>query len=159
MKTKSKTWKPKSQLFCDYKAITSCFKVKFTRDFRSSSKHWVIKQDARFVAMVTKDLQTLNLKFGKVMFNSLILIQVGKKFRSDVCYFQCIPNKCSFKLFRYVLKLVMIENVKIAIIQALKSKFYRYFGLTKKTTPQICLILHQFNFYVFFTCGKNIGND
>ena len=31
------------------------------------------KQDSRFVAMVTKDLQTLNLKFDKVMLNSLVL--------------------------------------------------------------------------------------
>ena len=31
------------------------------------------KQDGRFVAMVTKDHQTLNLKFDQVMFNSLVL--------------------------------------------------------------------------------------
>ena len=31
------------------------------------------KQDGRFVAMVTKDLQTLNLKIDQVMFNSLVL--------------------------------------------------------------------------------------
>ena len=31
------------------------------------------KQDGRFVAMVTKDLQTLNLKFDQVMFKSLVL--------------------------------------------------------------------------------------
>ena len=31
------------------------------------------KQDGRFVAMVTKDLQTLNLKFDEVMFNSPVL--------------------------------------------------------------------------------------
>ena len=30
------------------------------------------KQDGRSVAMVTKDLQTLNLKFDQVMFNSLV---------------------------------------------------------------------------------------
>ena len=30
-------------------------------------------QDGRFIAMVTKDLQTLNLKFDQVMFNSLVL--------------------------------------------------------------------------------------
>ena len=30
-------------------------------------------QDGRFVAMVTKDLQTLNLKFDQVMSNSLVL--------------------------------------------------------------------------------------
>ena len=32
------------------------------------------KQDGRFVAMVTKDLQTLNLKFDQVMFDSLVLM-------------------------------------------------------------------------------------
>ena len=31
------------------------------------------KQHGRFVAMVTKDLQTLNLKFDQVIFNSLVL--------------------------------------------------------------------------------------
>ena len=31
------------------------------------------EQDGRFFAMVTKDLQTLNLKFDQVMFNSLVL--------------------------------------------------------------------------------------
>ena len=29
-------------------------------------------QDGKFVAMVTKDLQTLNLKFDEVIFNSLV---------------------------------------------------------------------------------------
>ena len=32
------------------------------------------KQEGRFVAMVTKDLQTLNLKFNQIMFNSLVLM-------------------------------------------------------------------------------------
>ena len=31
------------------------------------------KQDGRFVVMVTKDLQTMNLKFDQVMFNGLVL--------------------------------------------------------------------------------------
>ena len=31
------------------------------------------KQDGGFVALVTKDLQTLNLKFDQIMFNSLVL--------------------------------------------------------------------------------------
>ena len=31
------------------------------------------KQDGRFVAMVTKDVQTLNLKLGQFMFYSLVL--------------------------------------------------------------------------------------
>ena len=48
-------------------------KVKFTRNFRSCSKNLIEKQDGRFVAMVTKDFQTLNLKFDQVIFNSLVL--------------------------------------------------------------------------------------
>ena len=32
-----------------------------------------MKQNGRFVAMVTKDVQTLNLKSDKVMFNCLVL--------------------------------------------------------------------------------------
>ena len=32
------------------------------------------KQNGRFVAMVIKDAQTLNLKFDNVMFNSLVLM-------------------------------------------------------------------------------------
>ena len=39
----------------------------------SCSKNWIEKQDGRFVAMVTKDLQTLNRKFDQVMFNNLVL--------------------------------------------------------------------------------------
>ena len=39
----------------------------------SCPKNSVKKKDGRFVAMVTKDLQTLNLKFDQVMFNSLVL--------------------------------------------------------------------------------------
>ena len=31
------------------------------------------KQDGRFLAMVSKDLQTLNLKFDQVMFDNLVL--------------------------------------------------------------------------------------
>ena len=33
-------------------------------------KNLIKKQDDRFVVIVTKDLQTLNLKFDQVMFNS-----------------------------------------------------------------------------------------
>ena len=39
----------------------------------SCSKISIGKQDGRFVAMVTKDLQTLNLKSDQVMCNSLVL--------------------------------------------------------------------------------------
>ena len=50
------------------------FQVKFSRTFKSCSKNWIEKQNSRFVAMVTKDLQTLNLKFNQVMFNSLVFM-------------------------------------------------------------------------------------
>ena len=40
----------------------------------SCSKISIGKQDGRFVAMVTKDLQTLNLKSDQVMCNSLVLM-------------------------------------------------------------------------------------
>ena len=53
--------------------LTYFNKVKFTRNFRRCSKKSIAKQNGRFVAMVTKDLQTLNLKFVQVMFNSLVL--------------------------------------------------------------------------------------
>ena len=53
--------------------LTYFNKVKFTRNFRSCSKNSIEKQDGRFVAMITKDLQTLNLKFDKVIFDSLVL--------------------------------------------------------------------------------------
>ena len=52
--------------------LTYFNKVKFSRSFRSCSKNWIIKQDGRFIAIATKDLQTLNLKFDQVMFNSLV---------------------------------------------------------------------------------------
>ena len=51
MKIKSKIWKPKKSALLRLK---------------------IGKQDGRFVAMVTKDLQTLKLKFDQVMFNSLV---------------------------------------------------------------------------------------
>ena len=37
--------------------------------------------------------------------------------------------------------------------------FYQYFAFTKKNTPQICVILHQFNLYVLLIYGKEIGDD
>ena len=61
--------------------LTYFNKLKFSGNFRSF-KNWI----DRFVAMVMKDLQTLNLEFGQVMFNSLV--SRGKEFWSDVWYFQ-----------------------------------------------------------------------
>ena len=69
--------------------------------------------------MVTKDLQTLNLKFDQVMFNSLVLTW-ERNFEVTFGIFSVLVIQISVleKLFRYlsVLKLVMIKNVKIVII-------------------------------------------
>ena len=64
-------WENKNFRFIS--TLTYFNKVKFTRNFRSCSKNWIKKQDGKFVAMVTKDLQTFNLEFDQVMFNSLVL--------------------------------------------------------------------------------------
>ena len=50
----------------------------------------------------------------------------------------------------------MIKNVKIVIIWALNQSFTQYFVFTKKNTPTICLILHQFNLYVLLICPKKL---
>ena len=69
---------------------------------------------------------------------------------------KCSANsELSWKYF----EIIYDKNVKIVIIEAFKSKFYKYFVFTKKNTPPICLILHQFNFYVLLICGKKIGDD
>ena len=77
------------------------------------------KQDARFVAMVTKDLQTMNLKFDQVMFNSLVLTW-ERNFEVTLGIFSVLVLQISV-LESYldilsVLKLVMIKNVKNVII-------------------------------------------
>ena len=70
--------------------------------------------------MVTKDLQTLNLKFDQVMFDSVVLTWERN---SEVMFgiFSSLVFQISVlesTLFRYlsVLKLVMIKNVKTVII-------------------------------------------
>ena len=45
--------------------------------------------------MVTKDLQTLNLKFGQVMFNSVVLTW-ERNFSGDVWYFLSLSIPISF---------------------------------------------------------------
>ena len=70
--------------------------------------------------MVTKDLQTLNLKFNQVMFNSLVFTW-ERNFEVTVGIFSGLVsqiNVLELKLFRYlsVLKLVVIKCVKIVII-------------------------------------------
>ena len=70
-------------------------------------------QDGRFV---TKDLQTMNLKFDQVMFNSLVLTW-ERIFEVTFDIFSVLAFQISV-LDRYlsVLKLVMMKNVKIVII-------------------------------------------
>ena len=74
---KSKIWKPKKICSFVIKKTTSLrlklfHKVKSNRNLRSCSRNLIRKQDGRFVALATKDLQTLNLKFDQAMFNSLV---------------------------------------------------------------------------------------
>ena len=68
--------------------------------------------------MVTKDLQTLNLKFDQVMFNSLVLTW-ERNFEVTFGIFSVLVFQISVLesyLNIYVLKLVMIKIVKIVII-------------------------------------------
>ena len=68
--------------------------------------------------MATKDLQTLNLKFDQVMFNSLVFTW-ERNFEVTFGIFSVLVshiNVLESYLDVYVLKLVMIKNVKIVII-------------------------------------------
>ena len=70
--------------------------------------------------MVTKDLQTLNLKFDQVMFNSLVL-KWERNFEVmfgifSVFVFQVKIFESYLDIYRSALKLVMIKNLKIMII-------------------------------------------
>ena len=69
--------------------------------------------------MVTKDLQTLNLKFDQVMFNSLVL-KWERNFEVtfgifSVLVFQISVLESYLDIYLF-LKLVMIKNVKTVII-------------------------------------------
>ena len=53
--------------------------------------------------MVTKDRQTLNLKFDQVMFNILVLTwERNFEVTCGIFLSLSIPNKCSWKLFGYL---------------------------------------------------------
>ena len=68
--------------------------------------------------MVTKDLQILNLKFDQVVFNSLVFTW-ERNFEVTFGIFPVLVtqiNVLESYLDIYVLKLVMIKNVKIVII-------------------------------------------
>ena len=69
--------------------------------------------------MVTKDLQTLNLKFDQVMFNNLVLTW-ERNFEVtfgifSVLVFQISVLESYLNIYLF-LKLVMIKNVKLVII-------------------------------------------
>ena len=69
--------------------------------------------------MATKDLQTLNLKFDQVMFNSLVLTW-ERNFEVTFGIFSVLVTQINglesyFDIY-LILKLVMIKNVKIVII-------------------------------------------
>ena len=66
--------------------------------------------------MVTKDLQTLNLKFDQVMFNSLVLTW-ERNFEVTFGIFSVLVFQINvLESYLCVLKLVMIKSVKIVII-------------------------------------------
>ena len=69
--------------------------------------------------MVTKDLQTLNLKFDQVMFSSLVFTW-ERNFEVTFGIFSVLVSQINVlvKFFRYlsVSKLVVTKNVKIVII-------------------------------------------
>ena len=52
------------------------------------------KQDGRFVAMVTKELQILSLKFDQVMFDSLVLTR-ERNFEVTFCIFSVLVFQIS----------------------------------------------------------------
>ena len=70
--------------------------------------------------MITKELQTLNLKFDQVMFNSLVLTwKRNYEVTFDIFSVSVSVSVISVLesyLDMSVLKLVMIKNVKIVII-------------------------------------------
>ena len=68
--------------------------------------------------MVTKDFQTLNLKLDQVMFNSLVLTW-ERNFEVTFSIFPVLVfqiNVLESYLDVYVLKVVMIKNLKTMII-------------------------------------------
>ena len=66
--------------------------------------------------MVTKDLQTLNLKFDQVMFNSLILTWERNFEVTFGIVSVLVFQKIVLESYLSILKLVMMKNVKIVII-------------------------------------------
>ena len=89
-------------------------------------------QDGRFVAMVTKDLQTLNLKFDQVMFNSLFLTW-ERNFEVTFGIFSVLVFQISVLEISICFKISYdkkCENYD-------KSKFYQCFVFTKKYSTDL----------------------
>ena len=107
--------------------------------------------------MLTKDLQTLNLKFGQVMFNSLVLTW-ERNFEVTFGIFSVLVSQInvleSYLDISSVLKLVMIKNVKIVIISAFKSKFYQVSEkLWLLITEKLIFSLPNFGIYFHFSAS------
>ena len=89
------------------------------------------------------------------MFNSLVLTR-ERNFEVTFGIFSVLVFQISvLESYLFVLKLVMIKNVKF---RPLNQSFTNISSL-QKDTLQICLILHQFNLYVLLICGKEIVDD
>ena len=53
----------------------------------------------------------------------------------------------------------MIKKCENCDNLGLQIKVLPILRLYQKSTQPICVILHQFNFYVLLMCGKKIGSD
>ena len=83
--------------------------------------------------MVIKDLQTLNLKFDQVMFNSLVLTW-ERNFEVTFSIFSILVfqiNVLESYLDTYLFKISYDLKCEIVIIYPFKSKFYQYFVFTR----------------------------
>ena len=94
--------------------------------------------------MVTKDLQTLNLKFDQVVFNSLVLtwerkleltFSIFSVLVFQINVLQSYLVSIGFKI-NYDKKCENCDNLGLQI------KVLPIFRLCQKSTPQICLSLH-----------------
>ena len=110
--------------------------------------------------MVTKDLQTLNIKFEQVMFNSLVLTW-ERNFEVTFGIFSVLVFQISVResYLDIYFKISYDQKGENCDNLGLYIKVLPIFRLYQKNTPQICLILHQFNLYVLLICGKEIGDD
>ena len=110
--------------------------------------------------MVTKDLQTLNLKFDQVMFNSLVLMW-ERNFEVTFGIFSVLVFQLSVleSYLSICFKIIYDQKCENCDNLGLLIKVLPIFCLYQKNTPTICLILHLFNLYVLFICRKKIGDD